>query len=138
MSVPNRQTRRDRLKALLVAAGVWQEVYDHQPKSFQGQSPVATVHGGPVDFPLMTFGGDEDAEIELWVTNFVKRDDAAAAEDSLDALLLAVGDVVVANRKDAGFWNELFLRGPTEPDYPTIDGVQYRSELVRVVATVYV
>lgn len=125
--------------ALLDAEGSWQAVYDHQPASFGGQSPVSTVHNGGVEFPSETFGGgDEDAVMELLVTNYVKREDADAAEDTLDALLIALVDVVKANRKDDGNWDRLVVNGPTEPDYYVVDGVQYRAEIIRLQATIYV
>lgn len=123
--------------ALLDAEGSWQAVYDHQPASFGGQSPVATVHSGGVEFPSETFGGDEDAVMELLVTNYVRRDDADAAEDTLDALLIALVNVVKTNRTDAN-WSRLVVNGLTEPDYYVVDGVQYRAELIRLQATIYV
>jgi hypothetical protein len=138
MSVPSRETRREKLKVLLEADGSWQAVYDHQPASFGGQSPIATVHNGGVEFPSETFGGDEDAVMELLVTNYVKRDEPDAAEDTLDDLLAAVVDVVKVNRKSAGYWARLEVSGPTEPDYYVVDGVQYRAELIRLQATIYV
>jgi len=139
MSVPSRRSMRERLAALLTTAGNWQAAYNEQPQSFSGQSPVATVHGGSVTLPQETFGTDEDLVVELIVTNFVKRADPAAAEDSLDALLVALLDVVVANQKDAsGNWDNLFIAGSTEPDYFLVDGKQYRGEVIRVMAEKYV
>lgn len=137
MAIANRKTRRDHLQDLLIAKGNWQEVYKSQPPTFDGQSPVATVHSGGVETPQETFGGDEDVEMELLVTNFVKREEVDAAEDALDDLLVALIEVVLANDTAAGYWNDLQIRGATEPDYVMVDGEQYRSESVRVVATVY-
>lgn len=43
MAIANRKARRDYLRGLLGATGVWQEVYKSQPATFNGQSPVATI-----------------------------------------------------------------------------------------------
>jgi len=113
-------------------------VYDHQPKTFDGKTPVATVHGDLYEQEIDTFGGaTQDVTVRLLHTNFVKRDNADAAEDTLDDLLQAVGQVVAANRVDSqGNWQELHLER-AQPDYVIVDGEQYRSDEVTLVFTVY-
>ena len=137
MSFPDRDTRRDYLAALLTAEGSWQIVYNHQPTSFQGQSPVATVHSGPVEWENLTAARAlQVVRMTLLVTNYMKRDDAEDAEDQLDALLATVVGLVNDNARVASIWNDLRITG-TEPDYYLVDGEQYRAEVIRVEATVY-
>lgn len=139
MSAPDRAVMRGALATLLEDAGDWQAVYDCQPKTFGGQSPVATVHNGPASFEFLAAGHTPTAYFyEFVVTNLVRRgpDDAEdAAEAALDALLEAILDVVNANRR-TDEWTLLDLVGPTEPDYYMVDGVQYRAEAVTVRAVV--
>lgn len=135
MSLPSRKTRRERLVSLLEATEDYQAVYDHQPKDFGGQSPVATVHDGPTDLGMFSASYNE-VRMGFVVTNYVRRDAAATAEDQLDALLATVHQMVRDNVADSGYWDILEIGGPTEPDYYNIDGVQYRVERVPVTALV--
>lgn len=132
-----RTAQRERLAALLTAAGNWQAVYDHQPGDFSGQTPVATVHGGGVGTGQDVFGSDLGRTVRLLVTNFVKRRDGAASEGNLDELLVAVLDLIKTNYKDAGNWLALEVEGASEPDYYLINGEQYRGETITVAALVW-
>lgn len=137
MSIPDRAEYREEIAALMTAAGDWQAVYDHQTKDFGQQSPVGMVHSGPVTWRETTFGGNgQEMQITVIVTNLVKRTDDDAAEDTLDDLLMALIELVEANQDNA-LWEFLSI-GDTEPDYYTIDGVQYRGELIPLIATAYV
>lgn len=135
VDMPSRQDKRDRIKAILEDDGSWQEVYDHQPKSFDGQSPVATVHSGPVRTIDEAFGGKKLLQTGVVVTNFVKRDDAATAEDALDTLLEKVIQLMADNQNDSEW--EYVEVDDTLPDYVTVDGVQYRAEIIPLWPTVY-
>jgi hypothetical protein len=139
MSAPDRAVMRGALATLLSDAGEWQAVYDCQPKTFGGQSPVATIHNGPANFEFLAAGHAPVAySYEFIITNHVRRgpDDAEnAAEAALDALLEAVLDVVDENRR-TDEWTLLDLAEMTAPDYYMVDGVQYRAEAIRVRATV--
>lgn len=138
MTFPSRQTRREWLKEILENEGSWQAAYDHQPASFEGQSPAATVHSGAMDWANVTGQrGVQVVTMEFLVTNFVKRHDPAAAEDQLDSLLATVVELVNLHRQALGKWDDLRIVGPTEPDYYLVDGEQYRGELIRVEATIY-
>lgn len=135
VTMPSRESRRDRIQALLTANGSWQQVYNHQPATFNQQSPVVTVHSGPVRTIDETFEGHRLLQMGVVVTNFVKRDDASSAEDTLDTLLQAVVQVVSDNQDDA-LWEYVEI-DDTEPDYVTVDGVAYRIEIIPLWPTVY-
>lgn len=139
MAIPSRADLRARWVALVTAEGSWTGgVYDHQPGTLDGDTKVATVHGGEVVLePVVFGGGDQDVQIRLLHTNYTRRDDPDQAEDDLDALLLAVAQVAQDNYKDsAGNWDEARLLR-TEPDYFVISGQQYRAEVVTLEFTVY-
>jgi hypothetical protein len=139
MSAPDRAALRGALATLLQTAGAWQVVYDCQPKTFSGQSPVATVHNGPASFEFLAAGHAPTAWFyEFEITNLVRRgpeDAEEAAEAALDALLETVLDVLDGNRR-TDEWTLLDLVGATAPDYYIVDGVQYRAEAITVRATV--
>ncbi len=98
---------------------------------------MATVHSGPVRQVQDAFDDSQDVQVEIWHTNYVKRTDPDTAEDTLDDLLVVVGDMAIENRTDSN-WDELRIEGPTQPEYLVIDGQQYRAEQIRLVMTVYV
>lgn len=139
MSAPDRAAMRGALATLLEDTGDWQAVYDCQPKTFGGQSPVATVHNGPAMFEFLAAGHAPVAYFyDFIITNYVRRgpDDAEdAAETAMDSLLESVLDVVDENRR-ADEWTLLDLAEMTAPDYYVVDGVQYRAEAITVRATV--
>ena len=135
VTMPSRELRRDRVQALLTANGSWQQVYNYQPKSFDQQSPVATVHNGPVRTIDEAFGGQAMLQLGVVVTNFVKRDDAADAEDTLDTLLQTVVQVIADNQDDS-LWEYVEV-DDTAPDYVPVDGVPYRIEIIPLWLTVF-
>ena len=138
MTVIARTAIRTAFKALLDATTTWQATYKSQPKSFGGQSPVATLHDGPLEWEFLAAGYTPDVyKAEIWLTNYVRRgadDDSDAAEAALDTLFQAVAGVVAANRA-ATNWTLCDLVPATEPDYVMVDGVQYRSERIRLMFT---
>lgn len=139
MSAPDRETLRAALAALLEATETWQAVYTSQPKTFEGQSPVATVHNGPARFEFLAAGHAPQAYFyQFVVTNYARRgpdDDEATAEAQMDALLMEVLDVVDTHRREDE-WTLLEIVGASAPDYYIVDGVQYRAEAVTLEAMV--
>lgn len=135
MAIPSRAAIRARWVALATAQGSWNAVYDHQPDTFEGATEVATVHGGVVEQDEVVFGGEPDVRVSLLHTNLVRRDDPDAAEDALDALLQATGQLATDNRTDA-LWSGVRI-AQAEPDYYVIDGKPYRAEVVRLVFSVF-
>ena len=133
MAAPSRKNRRDRMKTLLEATELYQAVYASQPKNFDGQSPVATVHSGAMTSEEMTFAGAYELGLGIVVTHFVKRDgsDTDTVEDQLDALLVGLMDLVADNQADALWPNGLEI-GNTRPDYFDVDGVEYRGETIEL------
>lgn len=134
-----RNTIRTNFAALLTTNGSWQAVYTSEPKSFGGQSPVVTLHDGPLDWEYLAAGHTPDAySAEIWLTNYVRRgpnDNVDTAETALDTLFAAAAAVIKANRTGTG-WTEVWLTPPTQPDYAMVDGVQYRLEQLRLIFVV--
>lgn len=146
MTAPDRTAIRNKLKDLLVGRGSWEAVYTAQPKVLGGISPVAEIYNGPLDaLPGESYGDLESGGdvygwlVHLHVENLVRRDstgsDAEDAEATMDDLLEALHTVVQGNRSTT-LWSDLWVMLPTEPVYHEIDGLQYRGELVTVVALV--
>lgn len=118
-SITNRKDARASLVTALQTVSGFQAVYNHLPKSFDGQSPVCTVDGLS-QFP--DFNAPAAAEtFQFSVGVWVRRDDAAAAEDLTDDLAQAVAEVVY------GWHNGLFFQ-PSEATYEELESGQYRVE----------
>lgn len=96
---------------------------------------MATVHSGPVRTIEEAFGERKLLQIGIIVTNLVKRDDAAMAEDTLDALLEKVVQLMADNQSDAE-WEYVEIED-TLPDYVTVDGVEYRAEIIPLWPTIF-
>lgn len=105
-------------------------VYDHEPKDFGRLSPIVTVHsdGTRREFP------DYAREFHrFWVTTYWRRDDPDATEDRIDDLSQAIAQKLLDNSEIAGYWQDLeFDEEFSELSYLILDGVQYRSERLRV------
>ena len=132
MTVPNRKSLRSDLVTKLKAqvtllandSDGTVHVFDHLVKNLNGLSPVCTIESGPTNYDL---SGDSEASHAMGfiIGNWIKRDDADAAEDTLDDLIVAeVGTL----RKE---YNAKFTQ-PSMPDYETLDGVEYRIEFFAV------
>ena len=64
MALPDRETARDRLVALMRATGAWEIVHGHEPESFEGKSPVGAVYNGPYKQERDVFrDGEPDTEV---------------------------------------------------------------------------
>lgn len=104
--------------------------YESEPKDFGGQSPALTVNS---DGSMTTFTDYAREFHRFWVTLYWKRDDADTTEDAIDDFSLAVRQTLIDNAEVAGFWEDLiFDEEMSEMAYVIVDGVQYRSERLRV------
>ena len=131
LSVPSRETARDRLKTLIEAqiAG-FEEVFNHVPRTFEGKSPVCTVSS-------VGFAPDRNPYRYTWrfaIGIWVRRDlstGVGASEDTLDTLMQDVAQFELDNKADATLH---ILRIPvgefSETAYPVVDGTPYRVEFV--------
>lgn len=137
-TLTSRKAARAQLKTLLKAGietildidDFVMAAYDHEPKITGGLSPVLTVHsaGTRTEFP------DYAREFHrLWLTTYWRRDDPATTEDAIDDLSQAVRQTLLNNHEAQGYWEDLeFDDEFSEMTYLILDGVQYRSERMRV------
>lgn len=106
--------------------------YESEAKDFGGLSPVLTVHS---DGTMTTFTDYAREYHRFWVSLYWKRDDADTIEDALDDLAWAARQTLIDNSEEQGYWHDLdFDESFSEMAYLIIDGVQYRSERLRVIA----
>lgn len=104
--------------------------FESEPKNPNGVSPFFSVHGDG----SMTFFTDFARELHrFWVTTYWKRDDADTTEDAIDDLSVAIRQTLLNNAELTGYWQDLlFDEEFSELAYVLIDGVQYRTERLRV------
>lgn len=147
MTSASRRTARETLAGLLTTALVGSgkpaaAVYDYLVGDFQGQSPVVVVSSGPAERVRDSMGDCYRSRFELRCYVFVAYSDPAGtwteadAEDAIDAIEVAIADVVLANSRSAGAWDFLALLMPTELDSVTIGGNEYRREIITMTAEV--
>ena len=118
-----RKSERQSLVTLLQTNTTLQEVYDHEVKDFRRVSPVAMVHSdGKSRISRDGFG--YAFLVSLW---WKRSRDGGDTEDAMDdlsddiyALLLSQPNLLV----DSDF---------SQLNYPVVDGVMYRREVIRVV-----
>lgn len=105
-------------------------VVDHEPKDTGRLSPLLTIHsdGTRSEFP------DYPREFHrFWVTWYWRRDDPDATEDAFDDLAVSVRQKLIDNAEAAGYWQDLiFDEEFSEAAYIILDGIQYRTERLRV------
>jgi hypothetical protein len=144
MSKPTRGQVRAALGVLLTA-GVpsAQAVYTAQVGSFAGQSPVLVLTSAGSARSRQTQAGS-GAEYRYNLHTFVLYSDAASgwteadAEDALDAIEAEVAALAEANARGGTIFNGLAYADPTDARAPAvIDGVEYRHEVIPLVAYVY-
>lgn len=128
-TLTSRKTARAQIAVLLdEITGL--NVYDHEPKDFGRLSPVAMVYseGTRTEFP------DYAREFHrFWITLYWRRDDPDTTEDYLDDLAQDVRQKLLDNAEEPGYWQDiLFDEDFSETQYLLLDGVQYRSERMRV------
>jgi hypothetical protein len=119
MSVSSRKTIREGV-ALGIQTDItaFQAVYNYLPKAFDGQSPVCTVESGPLSHQSTP---DDPEKINLIIGIFVRRDDAATAEDQLDDLAQSLWDFLETKHNAEPLFS-------SDPGYAEIDGILYRYE----------
>lgn len=117
MTVRNRKDARESLATALDTI-TGPTVYDYQPKDFGGLSPVITVESAAADYGETP--GDVN-DFRFLVIAWVRRDDAAAAEDTLDNLSQDIAEIVMD-------WNNGIFYQESDAGYEVIDGILYRRE----------
>lgn len=137
----SRKAARAHLATLISATGAFQAVYESEHKALSGQSPVAMIHSAGSDRERILDGTYTEVlrfEIGVYV---VRSGDTAAGEDAvenaLDDLDATIAGVIDANIVSAGKWNDLRQSEASVTAYVTIDGVQYRAEMIPVEVTVF-
>lgn len=135
-TLTSRKTARAQLTAVIKAAVETDlsidtlAAYESEPKSLGGNSPALSVHG---DGTATTFVDYAREFHRIWVTMYWLRDDPDTIEDAIDDLSLAVRQALIDNAELAGYWQDLiFDEDFSELAYVIIDGLQYRTERLRV------
>lgn len=104
--------------------------YESEPKSLGGNSPALTVHS---DGTMTTFPDFAREFHRFWVTMYWLRDDPDTIEDAIDDFSTAIRQALIDNAEAAGYWQDLiFDEDFSETAYVIIDGLQYRTERLRV------
>jgi len=144
---PNRSDARIELASLLRTALVGdglpcQAVYEYQPATFSGQSPVVTVSSAGAQHPAMTHQGNM-ATFSYYIHVFVLYSDADSGwteqncEDRLDLIEKTTIETCIANRVHQPYWNLLHQDEPSNAISVKIGGLEYRAEVITVVLEVY-
>jgi hypothetical protein len=92
------------------------------PKDPGGISPFCGIDRAGWQ-PNLTGDRSSQTPNQFVVGFWVRRDDPAAAEDTLDDLALALAGLLEAVYYQPKFFN------PSQSDYEEIDGIQYKFEL---------
>ncbi len=133
----NRKDSRAQLKTLLEATGVYQAVYEGDPKNTGGASPIGVIRDRKSKRTRII----ADTNDELFgyeIVNAVVRSGPNAGtekqvEDALADLEVAVATLVDTHPTLAGYWRDLvYDEAGTETSYDVIDGFQYRGEVIPV------
>ena len=117
-AISNRKDARNSLVAALTAVPGFQAVFNHLPKDFDGQSPVCTIDGVS-QYPQFMPAIFETFQFAVGV--WVRRDDAATAEDQIDDLAQSVAQTIAA-------WHNGTFYQPSEATYEELESGQYRVE----------
>jgi hypothetical protein len=144
---PDRSDARKELKTLLEAALVGDgkpcmAVYDHQPAKFNEGSPAVTVSSAGALHPPFTQAGNR-ATFSYYIHIFVLYADANSGwtesdcEDRLDLIEKTIIETLVANRVNTPYWNLLHQDEPSSAISAQINGLEYRVEVITVIAEVY-
>jgi len=133
----NRKDSRAQLKALLEALGVFQTVYEGDPKNTGGASPIAAIRDRKARRTRII----EDTSDQLFgyeiVTAVVRSGPNAGTEkqveDALADLEVAIAGLVDTHPVLNGYWIDLvYDEAGTETSYDVIDGFQYRGEVIPI------
>lgn len=138
MTVPDRESNRDQLVTLITNGAFFNDVYAYEVKDLKQVTKVCTVHSDSFTYERAGAGDGGGAEHyeRFWITWWINRDDAAQAEDDLDAAAQTIAQIVEDNRNVSGQWEDLNIVGESQPGYVVVEGVQYRRERVLVEALI--
>ncbi|MBN1991356.1 MAG: hypothetical protein JW953_01535 [Anaerolineae bacterium] len=133
LSVPSRQTVRERLATLIDAQiEAYVAVFDHVPRDLQGKSPCCTVSS-------LGFRPGQNPYLYTYrfaIGNWVRRDlstGVAASEDTLDTLMQAIAQFALNNANDSVLHIcKIPVDQDSETSYPVVDGIPYRAEFITV------
>lgn len=118
-----RKSERQTLVTLLQANTTLQEVYDHEVKDFRRVSPVAMVHSDGTS-QISRDGFGYAFLISLW---WRRSSDGGDTEDAMDDLSDEIYSLLLSQH------NLLVDSDFSQLNYPVVDGVMYRREVIRVV-----
>ena len=127
----SRKAARAALGNLLDTISTFSAVYDAQPTSFGGLSPVAILASdgtrpGP-DMNLASHEREAAILIGLWWERH------ATVEDNLDDLSEDVIDLLEANSGPTASWDSIEIdENFSAVDWAIVDGKMYRVEVIRV------
>ena len=144
---PNRADARVELASILrtVLAGDGKPVtavYEYQPATFNGQSPVVTVSSAGAHHPSFTHQGNQ-ATFSYYIHVFVLYSDADSGwtesdcENRLDLIEKNIIETLIANRVHQPYWNLLHQDEPSNAISVKIGGLEYRVEVITVHTEVY-
>lgn len=139
ITIISREPARKAIAALLETVDDFAAVYPYETKDFGGQSPVAFVHSISTDMRIANAWAQYHSYL---ITLLWRRDDAESVEDSIDELANDVRAALIGASGTQTDWTRLFIDGDGQADdspgldYPIIDGVQYRREVISVTAQV--
>lgn len=127
----SRKAARAALKTLLETITTFEGVYDQLQADFGGLSPICMLASdGSRPAETTTLAGYEREHailIGLWWARH------ATVEDDIDDLSAAVWDVLEANTGPTNDWGGLTIDEQfSQQDWPIVDGVMYRLEVIRV------
>lgn len=141
MSTHNRKDARAQLVALLTGTGAFQAVYEGDPKSTAGASPIAAVRDRGVRRVRLMDGTYSERFVYEVVTAVVRSGANAGTEKQIEDALAdvekAVADMVDANTILSGYWSDLaYNEQGTQTSYDVLDGLQYRGEVIPLDAAI--
>lgn len=139
MTVPSPKSARAQLSSLIGAAlGATATVTAYLPKELTPDLPTISISTAEyTPERVIETTRDYPMAFDVWI--FCARQTATgtallAAEDAMDDLVAAVGEVVTSNPVAAGYWDDLALRGRAQYGYTVVNGIQYRTAIVPVLA----
>lgn len=138
----SRATIREQLAVILNTALVGtskpcQAVYDYQPATFSGQSPVVTVSGaGSMRTPFTMQGNRLTAYLYIHVFTLYADADSgwteSDAEDRMDLIEKTIAETLQTYRKHTGYWINIAYSEPSQESSAEIGGDEYRIEVITV------
>ena len=126
----SRQSRREEVKAALVALNRFQDVYEGARRTFGGRSPVAAILSRSYEIENLTRSLNDALHIGITVNIYVAADTGQedTAEDTLDDLVVLAADAL----RDLGYAIGESDAEPQGYQLRNIDGRFYRAERLPV------